>query len=652
MKHLHKTLATNAQAHPEDVMASKLFLRHLGHYAAPDFGVTQFPDRALFAAVRSFQKAQGLKVDGVMKPAGETETAIQKQAQKLQSMGRNGDTILAHISPAEAQLLNDVTDGGSINPQTGLPEFFIGDFFSGLGSSLSSLGTSLGDSFSSIGTSVSDGFSSFTDGISTFGDAFSSSLGDIGTSISDGFGGGLGDQVGKLAGDAVRQIGGDYVSNKISKKIGGPIGGLLGDTIGGAVGNTLGGTVSNAFSSSPAQTPGLKSVKSGKTADAGLGVTKRTQASQSPKVQRPKISTFQAQPRWSNPDAQPMLGKQSTLGKSKATHLNANKNFLMGPLGPVTSPLTGKPMKINSIKPNAQNRVPPAAVPATPTPSAPRNVLTTNPQPVANPTPASAQAVLQGGSGQDRLNTLIDDKQLGKTIDTLKAESPDLKQSYNQWKSDATARIGAKNAELKPQSQSPLLPQKVDGTIGQGKFFSPNGGDYYKSDGRLGKDRPQPVFKNPIEGGKIRAGNMGGFNARRHGAKGYYQHGGDDILAKPGTNTTSMHDGKVTKIGIASVYKDSTGKLKKIKYVEITGNDGLVVRQLYVKPSVKVGDMVKAGETSIGTVEDLAPRYGKNMPNHTHVEVYDTKTIVDNGRIDIKRFKRIDFSPFLGLGKQ
>jgi len=251
-----------------------------------------------------------------MKPEGETETAIQKQAQKLQSMGRNGDTILAHISPAEAQLLNDVTDGGSINPQTGLPEFFIGDLFSGLGSSLSSLGTSLGDSFSSIGNSVSDGFSSFTDGLSTFGDAFSNSLGDIGTSISDGFGGGLGDQVGKLAGDAVRQIGGDYVSNKISKKISGPIGGLLGDTIGGAVGNTLGGTVSNAFSSSLAQTPGFKSVKSGKTADASLGVTRRTQALQGPKVQRPKVSTFQAQPRWSNPDAQgprPMLGKPAPL---------------------------------------------------------------------------------------------------------------------------------------------------------------------------------------------------------------------------------------------------------------------------------------------------------------------------------------------------
>ncbi|PCI41772.1 MAG: hypothetical protein COB46_02305, partial [Rhodospirillaceae bacterium] len=79
----------------------------------------------------------------------------------MQSKGRNGDTILAHISPAEAQLLHDVTDGGSINPETGLPEFFFGDFFGGLS-----------DSFSSIGTSLSDSFSSFGDSMSSFGDSF------------------------------------------------------------------------------------------------------------------------------------------------------------------------------------------------------------------------------------------------------------------------------------------------------------------------------------------------------------------------------------------------------------------------------------------------------------------------------------------------
>jgi hypothetical protein len=51
--------------------------------------------------------------------------------------------VLAHISPAEAALLDKVTDGGSINPVTGLPEYFVGDMLGELGSGFSSLGDGL-----------------------------------------------------------------------------------------------------------------------------------------------------------------------------------------------------------------------------------------------------------------------------------------------------------------------------------------------------------------------------------------------------------------------------------------------------------------------------------------------------------------------------
>ena len=50
---------------------------------------------------------------------------IQQMAAILQGFGRGGDTMLAHINPEEAMLLNEVTDGGTINPVTGMPEFFI-----------------------------------------------------------------------------------------------------------------------------------------------------------------------------------------------------------------------------------------------------------------------------------------------------------------------------------------------------------------------------------------------------------------------------------------------------------------------------------------------------------------------------------------------
>lgn len=44
--------------------------------------------------------------------------------QLLSSLGRNGDTMLAHINPQEAQLLKSLGGAGTTNPETGLPEFY------------------------------------------------------------------------------------------------------------------------------------------------------------------------------------------------------------------------------------------------------------------------------------------------------------------------------------------------------------------------------------------------------------------------------------------------------------------------------------------------------------------------------------------------
>ncbi|HEY9078479.1 peptidoglycan-binding domain-containing protein, partial [Magnetovibrio sp.] len=98
-----KPLASNASAAPLDVGKIKSALGALGLYEAPAWGVSQFPDAALFDAIRAFQKAQGLKVDGAIKPGGETEAALsqamnprrskaalQATAQALQSLGRGG----------------------------------------------------------------------------------------------------------------------------------------------------------------------------------------------------------------------------------------------------------------------------------------------------------------------------------------------------------------------------------------------------------------------------------------------------------------------------------------------------------------------------------------------------------------------------------
>jgi hypothetical protein len=53
---------------------------------------------------------------------------LRKIARLLQDKGRNGDTILAHITPREAALLREQGGAGTINPETGLPEFYDDDY--------------------------------------------------------------------------------------------------------------------------------------------------------------------------------------------------------------------------------------------------------------------------------------------------------------------------------------------------------------------------------------------------------------------------------------------------------------------------------------------------------------------------------------------
>jgi len=55
--------------------------------------------------------------------------SLKPLAQILRSKGRKGDTILAHISPKEAARLKREGGSGTINPDTGLPEFFGEDGF-------------------------------------------------------------------------------------------------------------------------------------------------------------------------------------------------------------------------------------------------------------------------------------------------------------------------------------------------------------------------------------------------------------------------------------------------------------------------------------------------------------------------------------------
>lgn len=62
--------------------------------------------------------------------------SLKPMAREMAAAGRYGDTMLAHISPMEAQMLRRYGGSGTINPTTGLPEFFLKKAFKSIGSAV------------------------------------------------------------------------------------------------------------------------------------------------------------------------------------------------------------------------------------------------------------------------------------------------------------------------------------------------------------------------------------------------------------------------------------------------------------------------------------------------------------------------------------
>jgi hypothetical protein len=71
-----------------------------------------------------------------MPPAQMARGGIAEAARMVASKGRNGDTMLAHITPSEAKLLKARGGSGTINPETGLPEFFLKKLVKGVGKAI------------------------------------------------------------------------------------------------------------------------------------------------------------------------------------------------------------------------------------------------------------------------------------------------------------------------------------------------------------------------------------------------------------------------------------------------------------------------------------------------------------------------------------
>lgn len=83
-------------------------------------------------------------------PQGFARGGIAEAARLVASQGRNGDTRLAHITPREERILKARGGSGTINPVTGLPEYFIGKLFKSVGKAIKGVVKSVGKAVKSV----------------------------------------------------------------------------------------------------------------------------------------------------------------------------------------------------------------------------------------------------------------------------------------------------------------------------------------------------------------------------------------------------------------------------------------------------------------------------------------------------------------------
>lgn len=73
---LKRPIDPNSNVDLNDSLSIKTTLRKLGYYQPPSHGMHPYPDDALFEGIRRFQRDNGLTVDGIMQPEGETEVKM------------------------------------------------------------------------------------------------------------------------------------------------------------------------------------------------------------------------------------------------------------------------------------------------------------------------------------------------------------------------------------------------------------------------------------------------------------------------------------------------------------------------------------------------------------------------------------------------
>lgn len=184
-------------------------------------------------------------------------SALQGAARQLEAQGRGGDTMLAHINPREAEMLERMGGSGTINPNTGLREYK-SKFFKVLGSILP---IALSVIAPGVGTAIGSALGASGTGAAILGGAVlggaSSAIGGgniLQGAALGGLGGGLGSTVGGAANKALGLGLGTAAQNVLgSALIGGGVNAAMGkDFVSGLGQGALGGIIGNAASGNTA----------------------------------------------------------------------------------------------------------------------------------------------------------------------------------------------------------------------------------------------------------------------------------------------------------------------------------------------------------------------------------------------------------------
>jgi hypothetical protein len=197
---------------------------------------------------------------------GFAKGGLAQTAQHLQRLGRGGDSILAHINPREAAMLHQMGGSGTINPNTGLPEFKFGwkDIFSAaipivssmiLPSVGSAIGGVLGDYLPALSAAIPGGANALGSvlGGAALGAGTSALTG--GSALQGGLLGGLSGGLAPMIGSGINRAMGQDFSSSTQNILGSGIVGALGSKLQGkdvltgaatgAIGGALAGNASN-----------------------------------------------------------------------------------------------------------------------------------------------------------------------------------------------------------------------------------------------------------------------------------------------------------------------------------------------------------------------------------------------------------------------